>query len=471
MANQRQYLDFYLQLRDLDQKAGTFKVAVLPSPAVGESRKSITVPYHPDELAPYLQKLERRLIDQEHLSQLGERLAAMLLPPGEIRQLFEQALGLAGQDGGVRLRIMTHEPELAQLPWEYTYLPIYAKGANDYRHFLVLNPQISLVRHEPIAKQHPKVEGSSPEKLKLLAAMANPQGDLNLETEKQNLTQVLEGFQVDGVTFEWQPVLEGTTQQDLMTALMKKPELFYFAGHGQFEQEGYIQLAGPTPGSAYLMPATELALKLKQAGVRVAMFGTCESARRDGTSEWAGIAPTLVAEGVPVVVAMQYPVLDKHAIAFSNAFYIALAAGLSVDEAVASGRLAMIGPDASKQRKLSAEPEDDGGGASTVPANVQWGIPVLYMRSADSVIFPREESPKADELRALIEQTVKSSLAEQDEFVTGFADIRVKQSVKKLDGGSMTGVDRTGVAPDNKSVAVKQEVEEANNANIIGYRG
>jgi hypothetical protein len=95
----------------------------------------------------------------------------------------------------------------------------------------------------------------------------------------------------------------------------------------------------------------------------------------------------------------------------------------------------------------------------------------LYMRSADSVIFPREESPKADELRALIEQTVKSSLAEQDEFVTGFADIRVKQSVKKLDGGSMTGVDRTGVAPDNKSVAVKQEVEEANNANIIGYRG
>jgi hypothetical protein len=56
---------------------------------------------------------------------------------------------------------------------------------------------------------------------------------------------------------------------------------------------------------------------------------------------------------VPVVVAIQYEILDLHAIAFSEIFYAALAAGLSVDEAVAAGRLAMLGQDASNQRKLS----------------------------------------------------------------------------------------------------------------------
>lgn len=431
MANERQYIDFYLQLRDLDPEAGILKVAVLPSPTVGETRKAVTVNYTPDVLAPYLNQLEHGTIDQENLSQLGEHLAGMLLPLGEVRELFVQAVKGAGQDGGVRLRLLTNEPELAQLPWEYAYLPFY-EGASDYRHFLVMNPQISLVRHEPLAKQHPHVEGIHEQKLNLLVAMANPQGDLNLEEEKQKLTKVLEGFQVDGVTLDWQPVLESVTVQSLTEALMKKPELFYFAGHGQFDQEGVIQLDGETSGSTYKMPATELALKLKQAGVRVAMFGACESARRDGASEWAGVAPTMVAEGVPVVVAMQYPVLDKHAISFSNAFYIALAAGLSVDEAVATGRLAMIGPDVSKQRTISvvSEAENDGL-AGGPPANVQWGVPVLYMRSADSVIFPRQESQAsaaAEQIRKVIGQNIGS--IRNSKNITGIKIQRVKNSLK-----------------------------------------
>ncbi len=427
MANERQYIDFYVQLRDLDQASGTFKVAVLPSPAVGETREAVTVRYSPGELTPSLQRLNRRELDQESLSQLGEQLAGMLLPLGEVRALFERAISLARQDGGVRLRLLTSEPELAQLPWEYSYLPLY-KGANDYRHFLVLNPQISLVRHEPIAKQHPKVEGASSDKLNLLVAMANPTGNLNLEGEKQKLTRVLDGFNVDGVTFQWQPILEDATVQNLSAALMRKPELFYFAGHGHFDQQGSIQLQGATKGSGYAMPATELALKLKQAGVRVAVFGACESAQRDAGSEWAGVAPTLVAEGVPVVVAMQYAILDEHAIGFSEAFYIALAAGLSVDEAVASGRLAMLGADASKTRDISTTPEDENKEQpNQPPANVQWGVPVLYMRSADSVIFPRKESAKAEEIRTLIEQNIGAIRDSRD-----FVGIDIKEITRSV---------------------------------------
>ncbi|MEH2154036.1 CHAT domain-containing protein [Nostoc sp.] len=409
MTKERQYLDFYLQLRDLDRLAKSFKVAVLPSPAVGESREATTVNYNYDELAKSLVRLEHRQIDQKSLIQLGEHLANLLLPPKEIRNLFEQVIKDAGQDGGVRLRLLTSEPELARLPWEYTYLPLNP-GETGYRHFLVLNPQISLVRHEPIAKKHPKVEGIDPKQLRLLVAMANPKKDLNLEREKNNLTKVFEEFKVDGVTLEWQPLLENATIRDLKDALMKKPELFYFAGHGHFDQEGYILLQTAASGATYSMPATELALQLKQAGVRVAVFGACESAQRDGASEWAGVAPTLVAEGVPVVVAMQYEILDNHAIAFSEIFYAALAAGLSVDEAVAAGRLAMLGQDASNQRKLEvvSESSDSKSFSNEEPANVQWGVPVLYMRSADSIIFPRKTSAVAEQIRRVIQLNIGS---------------------------------------------------------------
>lgn len=407
MIKERQYIDFYLQLRDLDD-TGAFKIAVLPSPAIGETRQAVTVHYKLDRFSRALQRLEQRAIDQGSLIQLGKQFADLLLPLGEIRSLFEQAVKVAGQDGGVRLRLLTSEPELARLPWEYSYLPLY-EGATDYRHFLVLNPQISFVRHEPIAKRHPKVEGSTSDTLRLLVAMANPKGDLNLEKEKSNLITVLDGFNVDGVTFVWQPLLENATVQDLTTALMNKPELFYFAGHGQFDKEGYIQLQGTTPGSAQVMPAVQLALRLKQAGVRVAVFGTCESAQRDGTSQWAGIAPTLIAEGVPVVVAMQYEVLDKHAIAFSEAFYVALAAGLSVDEAVSSGRLSMLGQETSTQRTIVPAGRTDADYSDQSPANVQWGVPAFYMRSADSIVFPRKASGPstvAEQMRKVIQQNI-----------------------------------------------------------------
>jgi CHAT domain len=436
MSKERQYIEFYLQLRDWDQAVGQFKVAVLPSPAVGETREAVTVQYKPDDLAPYLKRLERRSIDQAGLHQLGELLAGMLLPVGEIRSLFEQALGQAGMDGGVRLRLLTHEPQLAQLPWEYTYLPIYTKGSPDYRHFLTLNPQVSLVRHEPIPRQHPQIEGRSSDKLNLLVAMANPQGDLNLVTERQNLTQSLEGFEVDGVTLDWQPMLDEATAESLSSALLKKPELFYFSGHGEFRQEGYIQLNGAGGGEPCRMSAVVLAKKLTNAGVRVAVFGTCESAKRDGVSEWAGVAPTLVAEGVPIVVAMQYPVFDTHAIAFSKAFYTALAAGLSVDEAVTTGRLAMLGAGDGELRHLGFV--DDDHDADQSRANVQWGVPVLYMRSADSVIFPtRGDSTKAEELRTLLEQNIGAIRDSRDFVGIDIEEIshsvHVKQEIKTVE--------------------------------------
>lgn len=400
----RAYLDFTLELRDLDRQGDTFKVAVLPSRAAGETRESASVAYRYEELADDLVALERKVIAMGELIGLGERLAARLLPPGEVRELFRQAVWRAGQDGGVRLRLLIREPALAQLPWEFSYLQLHA-GERDRRHFLALNPQISLVRHEALPEPHAPVAGAAPARLRLVAALADAAGypRLDLDREQRVIAEALRDLSVDGVAIECERFLRDVTFATLLATLQQGADFFHFAGHGGFAEHdadspagppvgaGVLVLAGGEGGAPRLLGAGELALLLQRAGVRVAVLGACESGRRDGVSAWTGIAPALVERGVPAVVAMQYAVIDAQAVAFSQAFYTALAGGLTVDEAVATGRLAMLG---------TAGPDD-----------AEWGVPVLYMRAPDGVVFPNlagRDSGTADALRRAVRQTVET---------------------------------------------------------------
>jgi hypothetical protein len=440
VSNGRKYIDLNLELRDLDAQTDTFKVAVLPSEA-GETQQAVTVAFRHAEMADTLDDLERKRIDDADLIGLGEHLATRLLPQGPVRDLFVRAINIAGQDAGVRLRMVIREPRLAQLPWEFAYLQMHT-GEKDRRHFLALNPQVSLVRHEALMMRHRPLTGATPERLRLVAAMADVEGypRLNLARERQVIEEALRDWGVAGVTIAWEPFIEDATYDALMVALRKGCDLFHFAGHGVFEQNAIDPQTGAPIGAGsivlekdketkepHLLAAGELALLLQNARVRVAVFGACESGRRDGLSAWTGVAPAIVERGVPAVVAMQYEVLDDHAVAFSRMFYASLAAGLSVDEAVSAGRLAMLG-------------------AST-ENNVEWGVPVLYMRSPDGIIFPElaaRKSETATAIRRVVQQTI--DVIEQGGEVVGIVAKRAKGSFEvvqkaKSVKGKMVGVE------------------------------
>jgi hypothetical protein len=431
MKEGRRYTELQLELRDLDAEACTFKVSLLPS-AVGESRSAIAVSVDFDKLKEDLQNLEDKYIKRGRLIELGERLAALLLPPGTIRELFARAVANAGQDGGVRLRLIVREPRLMQLPWEFAYLQLH-EGEKDRRHFLALNPQISIVRHEALESAQPTLEVVDPARLRLVALMANAEGmrRLNLRREREVIEKAMQGFDVDGVTVEWKPFVEDATPTELGAALLGGADLFHFAGHGIFDTDGtgagYIVLVEDKQSrSPYLLPSAELAAQLQSAGVRVAVLGACQSGRRDGVSAWTGVAPTLIERGVPAVVAMQYEVVDHHAAAFSRMFYAALAAGLSVDEAVAAGRLAMVGE--------SNEEE------------VEWGVPVLYMRAGDGRLFRRAQGHTAE-----TEEQILS---------------RIKQVVKNVrQGAKLVGIKARFI---NGSFSVEQFVEGDLEGSVIG---
>jgi hypothetical protein len=381
------YTDFTIRARDW--KDAHFKVEVTDSP-VDRMRAPQEVTYDERVLVRSLRNLERKHIRLADCIGLGGALADMLLPP-TVRSMFLRSLEAVGPDQGLRLRLVLDEPQLANLPWEYLYLA-RSSGEPGRDGFLALDPRLSLVRHESIPMAPGSVIATMP--LKIVVGLSAPSGapKLDLSAERGFIEAALEG--VEGIEVDF---VEHLTVQKLEAAC-QGAHLFHFAGHGLFDWEAKSEGAGTilledSGGDAYPYPAENLALTLRGAGVRLVVLGACESGRRDGVNVWSGVAPALMRAGIPGVVAMQYEIYDDSSIAFSRRFYQSLAVGLSLDEAVTTGRLGI----------LNVEGPDD----------VDWGVPVLYMRSPDGIIFPEvAASPSLETTREQLRVEIRQRVQE-----------------------------------------------------------
>lgn len=387
----RAYANLMVELRAFDPDTESYEVA-LSGGSVGELEPATARLAYSDIEEALLELEDGGIEEEEDLIAFGRALADRLLPEGDVRIQVTEAIRRAGRDSGVRLRLLIREPRLAELPWEYTYLSLL--GRESPLDFLVLNPVVSLVRHEPLPLSYASVAPRDPDHLRMVAATANAPGylELDLRKERQILQEALGVLPSDGASIEYEPILVDPSESELQAVLVGGADVFHFAGHGGLRDgKGFIALAPEEGTEAVPMAADKLANLLQAAGVRMAVLGACESGRRDPLSRWVGVAPALVAgvPGVPAVVVMQYRIRDSAAIKFARAFYTSVAAGLSVDEAVYQGRLALLDPD-----DLSAS----------------WAIPVLYLRSVDGVIFRHltdRPSRAADALRHAVSVVVR----------------------------------------------------------------
>ena len=120
-------------------------------------------------------------------------------------------------------------------------------------------------------------------------------------------------------------------------------------------------------GTAQAVGADKLAAILRDhRTLRLAVLNACEGARAGQADLFAGTAQTLTRQGVPAVVAMQFPVTDGAAIAFAEGFYEAVAVDTRpLDAATTTGRLRML----------------------TGPDTTEWATPVLCTAAADTRVF------------------------------------------------------------------------------------
>jgi hypothetical protein len=376
------YHDLDLEAFDYERTDGDaeqFRVRVADSDAGQQRLEEAPTVTLPSGLRLQLQYLEQRSLSLTALIKLGVMLADALFPL-TVRTLVERNRERLEDDEGLRIRLRLDDYALADLPWEYAYLPQPGTPA-DYRGqdgFLALDRRISLVRYELLGQAVGSLDPVSAGPLRMAVLMANPRlpglPELNLAAEEQRITQAL--GELTGLRPQF---YRNATLDMLQDALVRETHVLHFAGHGTFDLtlagasggmagKGYL-LFVDEGGEAFYLPAEKLAANLRGRGVRLAVLGACLSSRRDNVNPWTGIAPALTRAGIPAVIGMQYTIDDTNAIAFSKRLYRALVAGQPIDAAVNDGRLAIF------NQGSDGDPD--------------WGAPVLYLRAREGVLFPQ----------------------------------------------------------------------------------
>ncbi len=371
----------------------SYHLSVLYSPA-GETAEPVAVYFDARDatLVAALAALRAAAIPRAELIALGRRLTGFLLPPGQVRDLYQRSLGLTEARGlNLRLRLRIAPEELAALPWEYAF----DDSIND---FFVLNPRTALVRYHSEQVAPLSVASYAPVPLLLVAAGPTGFRPLAVTEEIRNLLDALAPFlraqrvTVDilcGAAAEVRGeiaqsitglpgvrLLAGAADLDgLRSALRQGYRVLHYIGHGGFDpQVGGALVLGRDDGRPVVVGSQALARELRGSSVAVLLLNACESAMEDTGPALMGLAPNLVRAGLPAVIAMQYALPDASALDFSRALYQALADGWPLDAAVTEGRKA-----------ISSHESENG---------IAWGIPVLFMRAPDGVIW--QEAPAAE---------------------------------------------------------------------------
>ena len=301
-----------------------------------------------------------------------------LLFSGVVGRLWDHSLGALSsrRDGGLRLRLqiaLEQAEFLGDVPWELL-------RNRDTGAYLALDRRTPILRHLEVAR--PLLQQELPASLKVLGVASEPQdlASLDLAAEKQKLRtgKKRRGWQV---AFLEQPTVE-QLRQNLVD---QGSHVLHFMGHGSFDPESREGALYFEDGQGRGAPFAGSALAAKLAGVpslRLVVLNACETAVSGSAgSAYGGVAAALVRSGLPAVIAMQRPISDKAAIAFSSAFYHHLATGGDLEAALTEGRQAI--------HTLS-------------PTGDEWSIPVLFSRAADQGIFAVPDAEAASRRRSIL---------------------------------------------------------------------
>jgi hypothetical protein len=364
-VNEMEYLDFDLQI---ERSGEQFLARVVDSPA-GQAENIFKLPFEQKELETFRLRIgqprqSERGLDSPEMA-LAEAFGARLFEAvidEEVQACFRSSHDHAQREGmGLRIHLRIRDPQLAGLPWEYMYN--CSQGS-----FLSLAIDTPVVRYLDLPRPIVPLEVTPP--LKILAVIANPKDlvTLDVEGEWRRLNEALSGVIANGSAALDR--LESPTLIDLAKQLRRGGpyHILHFVGHGDFDEKADDGLLIFENEQGYSQPVDgqRLATILHNSpSLRLAVLNACEGARTSMVEPFAGVAHSLIQQGLPAVIAMQFEITDQAALTFGREFYSAVAAGFSVDEALGEARVAIFA----------------GGN------DIEWGTPVLFTRLPDGFIF------------------------------------------------------------------------------------
>jgi formylglycine-generating enzyme required for sulfatase activity len=308
-------------------------------------------------------------------AQDGERLFQWLFADDALKTAWAEVRSRYPQRR-VRLRIDATAPELHAIPWE---LLRDAEG--------VVPQDIAAATATPFSRY---LAGTWPpgrpileRPIKILVAIANPQDLVNYDAapiDGQTEWEALQNVTV-GLDVELAQVPVPCTLANIESALKKGCHILHIVAHGRYDHAGnaaelyladdHNRVMEVWDDDFAAMLARQLAgVNAQQSGLQLVFLASCQTATRSPADAFRGFAPSLVAAGVPAVLAMQDLVPVPTAQAFTRVFYRQLFQHGLADLACNEARSALISArlsgaaipvllSRSDENRLLAFPEND----------------------------------------------------------------------------------------------------------------
>jgi len=334
---------------------GTARV-VVEVPRKGEAWREIIRGH--ERLRAHFDGDGRPLPSEAALERWGAVLFGTLFP-GEVRRLWDAARGAAS--GGATDVVFTSLLDwVADKPWELAFDP--------HRRAFLAATEACFVRNVVTAvpcATRPRRRG----RLSVVVAAAQPQGlsSVSWEEEAEAIRAGLAPLVASGLARV--RVERAVTAEALHRLVADGPcDVLHFVGHGTWDAErrvGALVLESESGGVAPV-EAPVLKTLLQGRGLALVVLNACQSARGSRGDLARGVAPALVAAGVPAVVANQFSVLDTAAVVFARELYRSLALGRALGDAAREARLAV-------RCDAACGPLD-------------WAVPVVYARDPGSTL-------------------------------------------------------------------------------------
>ncbi|HKO98445.1 MAG TPA: CHAT domain-containing protein [Pyrinomonadaceae bacterium] len=284
---------------------------------------------------------------------------------GDVRRLYDEAR--TRQQSRLDLVLTSMIPWIAEKPWEFAY--------DHGRKSFLATEEIHFIRN--VLTNVPSdeiVRSDGP--LRILVASAQPVGYGRLSIEQEQAV-IERGFEplVEAGLVEIETLPRATPSKIHGHLSTGKYQVVHFIGHGVYDEErgeGCLVFVNENEGE-YRLGERSVREIFRGRGLSLVFLNSCESGRGGHADFNKGVAQSLVAHGLPALVANQYSVLDSSATSFAQHFYWSLAQGMSLGQSAREARIAV-------NYLLHGEPID-------------WAVPVLYARDPNATLCPSRKAP------------------------------------------------------------------------------
>jgi hypothetical protein len=317
-----------------------------------------------ERIKAYTNRERGSLPNDEEMIKFGGQLFDALFQ-GDVRRLYDEAR--TRQRSRLDVVLTSMIPWIAEKPWEFAY--------DHGRQSFLATEETNFIRNVLTnVPADPIVRADGP--LRILVVSAQPVGFGRLSIE-QELAVIRRGFEplVEAGLVEIESLARATPSMIHGRLTTGKYQVVHFIGHGVYDEErgeGCLIFVNEN-GAEYTLGQRSVREIFRGRGLSLVFLNACESGRGGRADFNKGVAQSLVAHGLPALVANQYSVLDSSATSFAQHFYWSLAQGMSLGQSAREARIAV-------NYLLHGEPID-------------WAVPVLYARDPNETLCAPPQTP------------------------------------------------------------------------------